>query len=457
MKAPSLNNLERSDSVKSGASGLSITSLGSGSGSGSGGISSVGGKSGILTSELEKSIDFNESTSFQEEGLEKTTLEGNLKGSSKDFNSKASQAESLEKIEYHADSESPTHPNPLSGFTKYLMVNQGITHGPPYPPSLSTSSSTASTMNPSAPPLNPFIAHSNSNSISSQSNSHSFQPQSNSSVSEDRSLERKLARHRYEVDLMGNLNRVFQSGILKSLHEDLLSMESNISRSPSDSNSSHTKEGNPSSQSKGTSPKDSSHLPTSVPLWLGLNIDLGQTYTFSVPSFMGGLVRGSLPPEAWNWESKLVQVESPAAAARRLRDSLDIDKILKVDARGHVVSNLYETERNYLRALEILQTNFKGRMKKFISSKVTMNLIFGGIDELHAFHKRFYAALEDIVYTWGQDSKVGEIFLHHVSMIFFSFIPIIYFYCSFLSQIPFKSKLFYFQLTTFSSSFFLGD
>ena len=147
-------------------------------------------------------------------------------------------------------------------------------------------------------------------------------------------------------------------------------------------------------------------------------------------------VKGSVPPDVWEWESTVTETEvkmeehkeetqsnnhrSDTRRDRKDRDDgrkeknkqrgsvakkgfevnyhtsqttaeapldinlanreLDVDAILKSDggARGHVMANLFETERNYLRDLEVIQNVFRERLNR-IFSKTSASLIFGGI------------------------------------------------------------------------------
>lgn len=78
------------------------------------------------------------------------------------------------------------------------------------------------------------------------------------------------------------------------------------------------------------------------------------------------------------------------------------------------MANLFETERNYLKDLETLQNVFRERIRK-CTTRTACQLIFGGVDELHAFHQKFYTELEDLLFSWNDTTCIGDLFLRHVS------------------------------------------
>lgn len=111
-------------------------------------------------------------------------------------------------------------------------------------------------------------------------------------------------------------------------------------------------------------------------------------------------------------------VASPTSSLPSIakQQALDIDKALKSssDPRSHVMANLFETERNYLKDLETLQNVFRERIRK-CTTRTACQLIFGGVDELHAFHQKFYTELEDLLFSWNDTTCIGDLFLRHVS------------------------------------------
>ncbi|KAJ3004923.1 serine/threonine-protein kinase HAL4/sat4 [Thoreauomyces humboldtii] len=131
-------------------------------------------------------------------------------------------------------------------------------------------------------------------------------------------------------------------------------------------------------------------------------------------------IAGSLPSDAWEWAS--TEVAAPVVAVKEKDEERKVppppetvESSLQKDGRGYVVWNLVETERNYYAQLGILQNFFKQRLvDQGVLSETAANLIFAGIDDLHAFHKKFNAELEKLVAvgTWKSDeSRIGALFI----------------------------------------------
>ncbi|KAJ3222669.1 Protein T2 [Clydaea vesicula] len=110
-------------------------------------------------------------------------------------------------------------------------------------------------------------------------------------------------------------------------------------------------------------------------------------------------ISGSLPPDSvvvtvTKEEARLERkTEEEEALAREKTSS--ICNNLEKDKRGHIVSELYKTEKNYVRDLDII-----------------MN-IFDGMDELFELHTLFVSKLEDLlaVDKWSTEkTAIGKLF-----------------------------------------------
>lgn len=87
-------------------------------------------------------------------------------------------------------------------------------------------------------------------------------------------------------------------------------------------------------------------------------------------------------------------------------------KLKQHGPRGHVMANMYETERNYVRDLDTMRRYFRVKLKNMIS-KTSLSIIFSGIDDLYEFHRTFLAEMELIVETFSDDTGVGALFLKY--------------------------------------------
>ncbi|KAJ3386481.1 Protein T2 [Lobulomyces angularis] len=134
-------------------------------------------------------------------------------------------------------------------------------------------------------------------------------------------------------------------------------------------------------------------------------------------------ISGSLPPDAYEWDSVVVTVTKEEARLERKTEEEEalarektssICNNLEKDKRGHIVSELYKTEKNYVRDLDIIMNVFRRRlMDEQIIPEITAKNIFDGMDELFELHTLFVSKLEDLlaVDKWSTEkTAIGKLF-----------------------------------------------
>ena len=136
----------------------------------------------------------------------------------------------------------------------------------------------------------------------------------------------------------------------------------------------------------------------------------------------------ALPLDAWEYESIVIE-QKTAPFPDLLLPKLDLkdDKALcdliinnlYNDKRGHVVANLYETERNYVRDLDLILNIYRKRIQnEEIISEIASRNIFNGIDQLHSLHVSFFNSMESLVSveTWSNTrTLIGKLFKEHIT------------------------------------------
>ncbi|OUM70624.1 hypothetical protein PIROE2DRAFT_1151 [Piromyces sp. E2] len=118
----------------------------------------------------------------------------------------------------------------------------------------------------------------------------------------------------------------------------------------------------------------------------------------------------SIPIDAYDFSDD--EDEPPTPLCLETDEDFDPTEGLHTEPRGYVVSNLYETEKNYLSDLYTLNNFFKEKLKNIISP-VALNSIFEGVDDLLELHKRFYKSLHKVVCNWNKNSLVGKVFIEY--------------------------------------------
>ncbi|KAJ3100983.1 Protein T2 [Phlyctochytrium planicorne] len=91
--------------------------------------------------------------------------------------------------------------------------------------------------------------------------------------------------------------------------------------------------------------------------------------------------------------------------------------LTKEGVRGHALLEILQTERNYYKDLGVIKNICRQRLiEREILSKISINKIFGGMDELFALHTNFLADMEEImaIESWNAaESSIGTLFLEH--------------------------------------------
>ncbi|KAI7881297.1 hypothetical protein K492DRAFT_194416 [Lichtheimia hyalospora FSU 10163] len=81
------------------------------------------------------------------------------------------------------------------------------------------------------------------------------------------------------------------------------------------------------------------------------------------------------------------------------------------DIRGKVVMELLETERKYVQDLEILQKYMRELQNQKVLSPNTIHYLFGNLDKLVDFQRRFLIQMEDMAEKPAQEQRLGLLFV----------------------------------------------
>ncbi|KAJ1556376.1 hypothetical protein HK405_012827, partial [Cladochytrium tenue] len=140
--------------------------------------------------------------------------------------------------------------------------------------------------------------------------------------------------------------------------------------------------------------------------------------------FLIDSIAGSFPADAWDWRSEPIPAASPTPADDRATvksgsQSLTVEENLLRDPndgkRGHAVLEILTTERSYFQELGIIRNVLRQRLvEREILSKIPLENIFAGMDELYTLHKAFLEKVEETVSvdSWSPThSSIGLLFL----------------------------------------------
>lgn len=86
---------------------------------------------------------------------------------------------------------------------------------------------------------------------------------------------------------------------------------------------------------------------------------------------------------------------------------------LPTDNRTKLVSELLETERLYVGALEKLQAYKNEIMSQGVLKKDVAWEIFVNLDDLVDFQQRFLLALEAVLHLPVEEQRIGQVFITH--------------------------------------------
>ncbi|KAG0260847.1 hypothetical protein BG011_001600 [Mortierella polycephala] len=96
------------------------------------------------------------------------------------------------------------------------------------------------------------------------------------------------------------------------------------------------------------------------------------------------------------------------------RSKRNSDPARPTDNRAKVVNEILETERTYVQDLESLQAYMRALQSDgSVVSAETIHLIFGNLNALVDFQRRFLIAIEANAACAPQDQNFGQVFLHH--------------------------------------------
>ncbi|KAJ3210586.1 Protein T2 [Dinochytrium kinnereticum] len=128
-------------------------------------------------------------------------------------------------------------------------------------------------------------------------------------------------------------------------------------------------------------------------------------------------ISGSLPADAWEYMSIPIPTVSATPQADSSVPNTPEYHLTKEGVRGYAVLEILQTERNYYKDLGVIKNICRQRLiEREILSKISINKIFAGMDELFALHTNFLADMEEImaVESWNaSESSVGTLFLEH--------------------------------------------
>ena len=99
---------------------------------------------------------------------------------------------------------------------------------------------------------------------------------------------------------------------------------------------------------------------------------------------------------------------------RARRSKRNSDPARPTDNRARVVNEILETERSYVQDLENLQNYMRALQSgPTVVSPETIHLIFGNLNALVDFQRRFLIAIETNAACAPQDQNFGQVFLQH--------------------------------------------
>ncbi|KAJ3165820.1 Protein T2 [Irineochytrium annulatum] len=128
-------------------------------------------------------------------------------------------------------------------------------------------------------------------------------------------------------------------------------------------------------------------------------------------------ISGSLPSDAWEYMS----IPIPAVAAAPSVDSSVPNTpeyhLIKDGIRGYAVLEILTTERNYYKELGVIKNICKKRLEeREILSRISINKIFAGMEDLYDLHTSFLAMMEELLSadSWApSETSIGTLFLEY--------------------------------------------
>ncbi|CAG2211731.1 ARHGEF31 [Mytilus edulis] len=110
------------------------------------------------------------------------------------------------------------------------------------------------------------------------------------------------------------------------------------------------------------------------------------------------------------------------------------EKIPKMSPRLQVVTELLQTEKNYVGILHTVINTFKTEIEKSnqyngaILGAQEVKLIFGNIPPIYEVHCKIRDSLSQIVDNWNEEVSVGDIFIEHAEALMKAYPPFVNFF-----------------------------
>ncbi|KAJ3059297.1 hypothetical protein HDU98_004711, partial [Podochytrium sp. JEL0797] len=139
--------------------------------------------------------------------------------------------------------------------------------------------------------------------------------------------------------------------------------------------------------------------------------------------FLIDAVSGSIPLDAWDWNSTPVNwIANPHVSRDQNPDPTSyITYDPSGSKRGYAVLEILTTERTYQHDLTIIKEVCQRKLREIgILSEYAMGSIFDGMDELYKLHLEILTKMEDICSpdNWNPaSSKISEVFLQNKELL----------------------------------------
>lgn len=102
--------------------------------------------------------------------------------------------------------------------------------------------------------------------------------------------------------------------------------------------------------------------------------------------------------------------ETVGAKAAEEAPSITAGVARHLDARTHIVGELYDTEKSFVEQLKDLQDKYAARLRLELLHDHVVDQVFGHVPALLALHARFLEALRHRISSWSRASTVGDLF-----------------------------------------------
>ncbi|KAI8369846.1 hypothetical protein EDC96DRAFT_552549 [Choanephora cucurbitarum] len=110
-------------------------------------------------------------------------------------------------------------------------------------------------------------------------------------------------------------------------------------------------------------------------------------------------------------ERGIISVQSSRRNSDNDHQKMDLSNNVPKNTRDKVVMELLETERKYVQDMEILQNYMRELQHKKIVSPDTIHYLFGNLNALVDFQRRFLIQMEEIAEKQPEEQRIGYLFL----------------------------------------------